>query len=67
MKNIEVGTKFENGAGERFEITYVSPAKFSLKARNLRNELLYSFLWSDKFDAFVMETNPKVQLGDLIT
>ena len=65
MKNIEVGTKFENNNGDQFEITYVSPAKFSLKAKNVRTQIPYSFLWSDKFDTFVMETNAKVQLGNL--
>ena len=66
MKRIEVGNKFENTNGDKFQVTYVSPARYSLSAVNLVTQKVHSFLWVDKLDCFIMGGTKTVELGTCI-
>ena len=66
MKRIEVGNKFENSNGDQFEVTYISPARYSLSAMNIKIQKLCSFLWVDSENKFIMTGTKSVELGKLV-
>lgn len=64
MRRIEVGQKFANRIGLEFEITYVSPARYSLKAFNVVTQTTHLFLWVDKLNDYIMDGTRNVELGN---
>ena len=64
MRRIEVGQRFSNEIGMNFEVTYISPARYSLKAVNVVTQTTHLFLWVDKLNDYIMDGTRTVGLGN---